>query len=38
MAANGAVRQREAGTPRAAAAWLADAYAPSGEYAAATGG
>jgi glutamate---cysteine ligase / carboxylate-amine ligase len=33
MAANGAIRQREAGTPRAAAAWLADAYAPSGEYA-----
>jgi carboxylate-amine ligase len=38
MAANGAVRQRVAGTPRAAAAWLADAYAPSGEYVAATGG
>jgi carboxylate-amine ligase len=34
MAANGADRQRAAGGPRAAAAWLADAYVPSGEYAA----
>ena len=32
-AANGAVRQRAAGSPRAATAWLADAYVPSGAYA-----
>lgn len=31
-AANGAVRQRAAGSPHAAAAWLADAFAPSGDY------
>jgi carboxylate-amine ligase len=38
VAANGAVRQRAAGSPRAAAAWLADAYTPSGAYAATASG
>jgi carboxylate-amine ligase len=38
MSANGADRQRDAGTPHAAAAWLADAYAPSGDYATAAAG
>jgi carboxylate-amine ligase len=33
MAANGAVRQRAAGSPRAATTWLADVYSPSGAYA-----
>jgi carboxylate-amine ligase len=31
-AGNGAVRQRAAGSPRAATAWLADAYVGSGAY------
>jgi glutamate---cysteine ligase / carboxylate-amine ligase len=38
MAANGADRQRAAGSPRAATAWLADAYVPSGEYVTAAAG
>jgi carboxylate-amine ligase len=38
LEANGAVRQRAAGDPRAATAWLADAYVPTGDYAAATSG
>jgi carboxylate-amine ligase len=38
MAANGAVRQREAGGAHAATAWLANAYVPVGDYAAAPTG
>ena len=38
MEANGAVCQRRAGDPHAATAWLADAYMPAGEYAAAPAG
>ena len=38
MAANGAMRQRRAGDPHAATAWLANAYVPAGDYAAAPAG
>ena len=38
MAANGAMRQRRAGGPHAATAWLANAYVPAGDYAAAPAG
>ena len=38
MAANGAMRQRGRATAHAATAWLANAYVPAGDYAAAPAG